>query len=622
MADGDNTTVYTKEYFLESTEPFEELYKIESSFERERQLTKMAGLASQCGVRNFKALFAKYCKSVAEATNKAYAANTSDFTGQELELNTGTWKADDMGITRFGVKGYEEVACVHPIMPVERLVNIDTGIEKIRLAYRKGNMWRSMIFNRSQLANSRSIVGLSDYGIAVTSENAKYLVQYIYDTENLNYDIIPEHNSVSRLGWIGQNEFSPYVDDLIFDGEISFQHFYNSVSQKGNPIKWIEFVKDIRKENNIPAKIVLAASFASVLVEPCNCLPFFVHLWNGSGNGKTVALMLAASVWANPKVGEYIHTFNATDVGQELSAGFVNSLPLILDELQIQKTDRKDFDKIIYKLSEGAGRTRGAKTGGLQRSQTWRNCILTNGETPITSAHSGSGAMNRIIEINTEGTQFFKNAKKTADFVATHYGHAGKMFVQELMKPENMELAKKLQSDFFEKLSGKDITEKQTLAASLILTADALTDMLIFQDGNGLTVDEVTQFLATHGEVSSDMRAYEWLLDWIAQNNQKFSASDNIPEVWGKKDIDKISIIRSVFNKACADSGYNPSSFLSWMKRNGMIETEGKGYTKRIRLNGMKCQCVILKTNVIPEFGFAELPEGFSEVMDDEQMEF
>lgn len=620
MADGDNT-IYTKEYFMSSTEPFEELYKIESSFERERQLTKMADIARECGVRNFKALFAKYCKSVAEATNKTYAVNTSDFTGQELELNTGTWKADDMGISRFGVKGYEEIACVHPIMPVERLVNIDTGIEKIRLAYCKGGLWRSMIFNRSQLANSRSIVGLSDYGIAVTSENAKYLVQYIYDTENLNYGIIPEHNSVSRLGWIGQNEFSPYVDDLIFDGEISFQHFYNSVSQKGSPIKWIEFVKDIRKENNIPTKIVLAASFASVLVEPCNCLPFFVHLWNGSGNGKTVALMLAASVWANPKVGEYIHTFNATDVGQELSAGFVNSLPLILDELQIQKVDRKDFDKIIYKLSEGAGRTRGAKTGGLQKSQTWRNCILTNGETPITSAHSGSGAMNRIIEINTEGTQFFKNAKKTADFLSTHYGHAGKMFVQELMKPEVMEMARNFQNDFFEKLSGKDITEKQTLAASLILTADALTDMFIFQDGNGLTVDEVTQFLATHGEVSSDMRAYEWLLDWIAQNNQKFVASENVPEVWGKKDVDKISIIRSVFNKACTDNGYNPSSFLSWMKRNNMIETEGKGYTKRIRLNGMKCQCVILKTNISPEYGY-EIPEGFQEVMDDERMEF
>ena len=34
---GDNT-IYTREYFLESTEPYEELYSIESSFERERQL--------------------------------------------------------------------------------------------------------------------------------------------------------------------------------------------------------------------------------------------------------------------------------------------------------------------------------------------------------------------------------------------------------------------------------------------------------------------------------------------------------------------------------------------------------------------------------------------------------
>ena len=77
--------------------------------------------------------------------------------------------------------------------------------------------------------------------------------------------------------------------------------------------------------------------------------------------------MLAASVWANPAIGEYIHTFDSTDVGQEVSAGFVNSMPLILDELQIQK-DRKDFDKIVYRLCEGVGRVRGARTGGLQKT--------------------------------------------------------------------------------------------------------------------------------------------------------------------------------------------------------------------------------------------------------------
>lgn len=621
MADGDNT-VYTKEYFLESTEPYEELYKIESSFERERQLAKMADLARACGVRNFRTLFKDYCKSIAEAANKTYAANVSNFTGQEFELNTGTWRADDLGISRFGIRGYEEIACVHPIMPSERLVDIDTGFEKIKISYSKGGIWGNAIFNRSKIANSRSIIDLADYGMAVTSENARYLVQYLSDVENLNFDVIPVHNSVSRLGWVGEGKFSPYVENLIYDGDESFRPVYDAVSCSGRSSDWFDFVAKIREENNTLTKIVFAASFASVLVGPCNCLPFFVHLWGGSGNGKTVALMLAASVWANPKVGEYIHTFNSTDVGQELSAGFLNSLPLILDEMQIQKTDRKDFDSMIYKLSEGVGRRRGAKSGGLQRTQTWRNCILTNGEAPITSSHSGAGAINRIIEINTEGIHFFKNAKKTADFLVNNYGHAGKTFVEKLVDPEVMKLARKMQNDFFEKLSDKDITEKQTITASLILTADALIDMFIFRDGKGLAVDEITQFLATHSEVSADLRAYEWLLDWIAQNGQKFSTASGSPEIWGKKDFDKISIIRSVFNKACAENGFNSTSFLSWMKRNGMIETEGKAYTKRIRVNDMKCQCVILKTNVIPEFGFTELPEGFHEVMDDEQMEF
>ena len=88
--------------------------------------------------------------------------------------------------------------------------------------------------------------------------------------------------------------------------------------------------------------------------------------------------------------------------------------------------------------------------------------------------------------------------------------------------------------EIFERLSGKDITEKQIMAASLILTADALIDMLIFEDGNGLKIDEMTQFLSTHGEVSSDTRAYEWLLDWLAQNNKKFEGKDDLPEVWGR----------------------------------------------------------------------------------------
>ncbi|NLV67930.1 MAG: DUF927 domain-containing protein, partial [Spirochaetes bacterium] len=373
----DLTTKYTKEDFLDSTAPFEEVYKnISDRFELGRAIEKMSDMAKAVGVKNFKTLFKGYCETIKIKNNQTYADNVSDFDEQPLELSTGPWTADDSGIWRPGPFDSEIVACVHPIMPVRRLVNIDTGVEKLELVFRKGKQWRKMIFDRRELASASSIVSLSDYGVAVTSENARFLVQYIHDIENINYDRIPENNSVSRLGWIGGEGFSPYVDNLVFDGDITFKHFFESVKPKGSAQKWIDAVKEIRSQGNVPAKILVAASFASVLVEPCNCLPFFVHLWGGTETGKTVGLMLAASVWANPEMGKYIHTFNSTAVAQELSAGFVNSMPLILDELQIMK-DRKDFDQMIYQLSEGVGRSRGQKTGGLQRVNTWLNCIMT-----------------------------------------------------------------------------------------------------------------------------------------------------------------------------------------------------------------------------------------------------
>ena len=50
---------------------------------------------------------------------------------------------------------------------------------------------------------------------------------------------------------------------------------------------------------SLTARILLAASFASPLLEPLNCLPFFVHLWGvDSGTGKTVVDGMEQSVQA------------------------------------------------------------------------------------------------------------------------------------------------------------------------------------------------------------------------------------------------------------------------------------------------------------------------------------
>lgn len=594
--------VYTKEDFINGSAPFEEVYALrENPLEFLQAKERMTSVAKACGVSGFKTLFKAYCETVKMADDGSFAGNASSFENQPIEIETGQWCADDNGISRINKYGFEEIACVHPIMPVHRYTDIDTGIEKLVIAFKRDDEWRTIMCERGQIASASKIVDLANKGVAVTSENAKALVQYLSDAENLNLKRIPANKSVGRMGWIGDDFFSPYVEGLIYDGDENYKYLYEAIGSKGKFEDWVDFVKKIRADGNVPAKMILAASFASVLVQPCNRLPFFMHLWGGSGNGKTSALMLAASVWGNPAVGEYINTFNSTSVGQEQLAGFFNSMPLIFDEMQIQTSDsRKDFDSMIYQLTEGVGRIRGAKEGGIRSRKTWRNCILTSGEQPIMTSRSGGGAVNRVIEIDTNRINFFKDAKSVVDFLVGHYGHAGRVFIETLMEPGNLDFVRKLQGDLFEQMHKENVTEKQALAGSLILAADALIDAFIFDDGNGLMLGDVKQFLAKNSDVNVGKRAYEWLCEWLAQNNKKFEDSDNNIETWGKKTVGSIYIIRSVYDKACNENGYNPTVALTWLRDNGLIETEGRALTKRVRINGTRCQCVILK-DIDPE---------------------
>lgn len=539
------------------------------------------------------------------AGNVVETESMTEFEGQPIELSCGTnWTADEYGVVTEGRYG-EEVACNHPLTITQRLVNIDTGVEKLVLAYRKGKQWRTHIADKKTLASHNAILDLANVGIAVNSENSRVLVRYLHDLESYNYDRIPEKNSVSRLGWIENEGFSPYMENLVFDGDASFKNYFGSVKQKGSRSVWLDMAKKVRRES-LYARLLIDASLSSVLVEPLGALPFFVHLWGGTEAGKTVALMLAASVWANPAMGQYIHTFNSTAVGREKSAGFVNSLPLILDELQIV-ADKKQFDKDIYMLSEGIGKTRGNRSGGVDRTPTWNNCIITSGEMPITNSNSGGGAVNRIIEIECK-EKIFLNPREVANTVRQNYGYTGKEFVELLQAPSVLKISKEMYANFSAELSKADVTEKQVMAAALILTADHIVTEHIFMDGEPLACGPIQEFLKTRASVDVNERAYEYICEYVIQNKSKFSGESEVSEVYGKLQDAEIAIIRRAFIQICEEGGYNPQSFMSWLKQKGLLNYNGKGFTRPVRINGEPCNCVVIKRKFSNEF-CAEIPD-------------
>lgn len=599
---------YTSEDFLDGTKPYEFVLAIKSPFEQKQAIERIQQQAKELDEKiNFRTLLTAYC----EDKKPALTQHVTDFDGQPMELLTGAWIATDSGVSRIE-HGQTVIACHHPIMPTTRLINIETGDEKIELSYKVQNKWRTAIFDRDVLASNNKIVQLANHGISVTSETAKALTRYIDDVQHLNQDKIPIKRSVTRLGWFG-DMFVPYADELIFDGEDIFKGFYDAVQSHGDRGTWLETARGIRKGPSLIPRVVLAASLASVLVKPLGGLPFFVHIWGQTEAGKTLALMLGASVWANPELGRYIHTFNATQVGLELSAAFTNNLPLMMDELQIIRK-RDDFDNIIYQLAEGLGRARGDKSGGMRKTYSWANCIITTGEQPITSLSSGGGAINRTVELMCEHNEsLFGEAgepTKIALKLSENYGHIGKEFVELLQDETIMTEAKEYQQDALKQLSmtktedDETVTGKQCLSASLLLTADYIATKYIFQDDRLLMPDEISEALATKESSDQNRNGYEWLLDWIAENRQHFLSDNTEPEdiktnIYGKVEGRRVSIIRRVFTEACVLAGYNPTVLAKWLRDEGISDCNTargrKQFNKNVRIGDTVCCCVVIK---------------------------
>lgn len=576
-------------------EPFEWLYAFKDNKFVMLQLRDMIKeKAGAVGVKNFITKWNAFLQDKRKSEG-VDIENVTNFEGQPEELYCGEYTCDDSGITYLDYSGREVIVCRHPILPVQRLINIDTGEVKMEIAFKRGFRWQFRVFDKGTLASANKIVELSKYGVAVDSENAREIVKYLNFLESENYDKIPETSSVGRLGWIADYGFSPYVEELKYDGDLSYKHMFDSVQPCGDFNEWLKIAKTIRATGHI-SKIILASSFASVLVEPLGGLPFFTHIWGGTEAGKTVGLMLAASVWANPALGTYIHTFNSTYVGQEMMAGFCNSLPLCLDELQCIK-DRKDFDRLIYMLTEGIGKGRGAKAGGLQRIQTWKNCILTTGEQPITTGASGGGAVNRIIEIDCKDEKLFADPQTVADTVRRNYGHAGRLFVDKL--GEDMDSAKTAYKRFYGLLSQGSSTEKQAMAGAMILTADYLADLWIFQDGHTIKIEDIRQYLTDKSDVDANARALDWLMDFAASNQQRFDPEDDRGETWGVIRDGYICIIKSVFDREMVNEGFNPSSFLSWAKRQGLLDTEAGRTSKKKLIGNLHPRCICIKQDTV-----------------------
>lgn len=588
--------------FLTET-PYAYLYSFKgTSFEREQIITALKKRAADVGYKNFAKSNKCFVESKKSAENAAVTQNKTDFLDQPLELNCGDWVATDEGVYRINQTGSRDYACQHAITLLARLEDHDSKTTQFVLGYRmpgEAAKWQDLVVDNYDLSTTAGVTKLSAWGIGVTSLTANKLVDYFNTLKMLNYDQIPIRSSIKRMGYIPGMGFAPYSDKLVFGAASEFRTLYDAISEKGEYEAWLDIAKKCREES-IAAHIMLAASFASPLLAIVGSLPFFVHLWSpDGGTGKTVCLKLAASIWANPEMGKYVQTLNATNVGMEKTAGFLGQLPYCMDELQLAR-DQQGHSKIdVYQLAEGVGRTRGTKGGGVEATSRWQCCFLTTGESPITDIKRGSGAVNRVIDIGCSTDKpVLIDGRTVSRVIDANYGHAGRIFVSKLYGYDaTLDSVRVTYNEYRRQLEKADVTGKQAMAAAVILTASQLAAYWIFKDNQQLEVEDIVGYLATNESASMGVAAYAYLREWVAQNSKRFIVDEDVPcnEIYGVIKDDVALIIRKVFNDTLERASFPVQSVLRYLRDEMIINTrKGKGFTISTRIAGNPTECVAL----------------------------
>lgn len=600
---------------------FNELFLVELESKRLQLLEQLREQAIKC---KCKTAFEKISRAKLKEFNNVLTTSPEEFVTEFSSLDEpyicGNWHCDDSGIWILTDKG-RAYACHHPIYPTRILRNAELGTYKTELEYVIRGHVRKSIVDRSVIASKSKIFALANSSIQVNDSNAAALVQYLSDIEMMNPDRIREVASTSRLGFITrvlengdvERSFLPYDQEVVFDNELNTKALFDSIREVGSRELWYETVKEIRARKQSEVLINLAASYASVLVEPCGALPFIVSLWGGTGIGKTVVLMLATSIWADPSEGKYMSDAKATQTAMEIRLNILNSLPMTIDDMaQIKNHQDEDFSQLIYRWCAGKGRDRSNVNLGLNKLTSWRNCTITNGERSLVDESTQGGAVNRVIDIESDGSILFDGAEgnRVANILRENFGYSGREFV-DLIQTIGDHALIEIKNKYFNlikeiaKEEGVEKEDKQIMPMALILAADELTEFFLFKDGIRLDAKKCCKYLKNKGEVSEHKRAYDYVVDTIFANGFHF-AKDSKTELdsnvvqWGFWELEtmthkRVAINPSIFDSILKDGGFQPKAFKSWAKKEKLLDSNGDRADKNISINGVKRRYVVVK---------------------------
>ena len=380
-------------------------------------------------------------------------------------LKAGVKKSEDFEIPEFpspyfrGVAGgvfmrssnadgdiEEDLIYHHDLYITRRLHDIELGetlafrLHLPRDGVRQFNVPLMSITSREEFRKCMSKEGVTAFGKGMDKLMA-YTTKWVDELQRTT--IADEAHR--QFGWVG-DEMGSFVlgDKLVTATGVDWNPpssatagLIDAFEPKGTREKNLELLNFYNKPGYELHQFVVGVGFGSPLMAVTGLNSMSIHLYGGSGVGKTTAQMAAIGIWGSPE--ELMNSKEDTHNARMLRGEVMHNIPLVSDEMT--NVNGEQMSDYTYQVSSGRQKNRMSSSGNTERARgkPWQLLALSSGNTSaweILGRHKATpkAEMLRMFELNVKMMNFVKGdntatAHLIEDF-KSNYGHIGIEYIQ------------------------------------------------------------------------------------------------------------------------------------------------------------------------------------------------
>ncbi|MFI5755653.1 DUF927 domain-containing protein [Streptomyces sp. NPDC051569] len=472
----------------------------------------------------------------------------------------------------------------------------------------------SRIVSRETAKRGRKLIEtLGAAGLPAVEGDARAVEKWLAEFEAANVGRIPSEQLARWLGWQDDGTFVSSPEDGI-KVDVPFEEQRGPArahTRKGTLEGWKDTVAHL-EPFPVP-RVAVAAALAAPLLKPLGINSFTLDISSRSTKGKTTALQVALSVWADPSEhASAMSNWRTTLYAIEKRLNLVRGIVTVFDET-MAVTDDTLIDEVLYQLPMNHGKARSG--GAFGNMLPWETILLSSGERPALSFTTSQGAAARILgtTIAPFGDGGGEAAAAAREGVLANHGQAGPEFIQYILsglaQPNGREALKARHRALVDEFrGGGDMTNRRAPMVAALVLAETLACRRGLLPYEPLGYDVWRGLFTAHNPTDNrpDM-ALDVLREYVAGHaHELYSASRSVmgerPPYSGwlgtlssDKGVMKVALLPERVRKILADAGYSLDAVVgSWVDA-GYLETlKSQRPTHLVprRFDGARAKCL------------------------------